>query len=258
MVTAGASENLPHEAIRQQLEKIQRSRLFSKSIRLCKFLQFIVEHALDGKGDLLKEYLIGAEVYHRRPPYDPTLDSIVRTEARRLRAKLKQYYETEGRNDRVAIHLGVGGYVPFFILRASGTARDNKNRLTEGNDGLIGVSAFQDLAQTPFSTVFAYGLSEEIAQVLIRRGMFCATEGRSRFSRSSQSSGELSSQHPGCRFEGTILEGEGVLRVLLSLIRSDGRQMASLQFEMRTDVSVVAEPWPSEQSPLDDLPIRVI
>ncbi len=46
---------------------------------------------------VLKEYVIGTEVYDRKPPYHPSQDSIVRTEARRLRAKLKEYYESEGK-----------------------------------------------------------------------------------------------------------------------------------------------------------------
>jgi hypothetical protein len=53
-----------------------------------------VEHAIGGTGEGLKEYIIGTEVYDRKPPYHPSQDSIVRTEARRLRTKLKEYYES--------------------------------------------------------------------------------------------------------------------------------------------------------------------
>lgn len=75
------------EVIRLELNRILTSRAFSKSTRLCKFLHFTVEYTIAGKADLLKEYLIGCEVYGRRPPYDPAQDSIVRSEARRLRNK---------------------------------------------------------------------------------------------------------------------------------------------------------------------------
>jgi hypothetical protein len=37
---------------------------------------------------MLKEYLIGTEVYDRKPPYHPNTDSIVRSKARRLPALL--------------------------------------------------------------------------------------------------------------------------------------------------------------------------
>jgi hypothetical protein len=51
----------------------------------------------------VKEYLIGTEVYERKPPYHPGEDSIVRSEARRLRRKLKEYYESDGKDDPVLI-----------------------------------------------------------------------------------------------------------------------------------------------------------
>jgi len=46
----------------------------------------------------MKEYLIGTEVYHRPTSYHPSEDSIVRSEARRLRSKLKEYYDSVGKD----------------------------------------------------------------------------------------------------------------------------------------------------------------
>ena len=54
------------------------------------------------------------EVFDRTSEYDPNVDAIVRVEARRLRAKLKEYYEGPGRNDPVLIGLRPGSYVPIF------------------------------------------------------------------------------------------------------------------------------------------------
>jgi hypothetical protein len=68
---------------------------------------------------MLKEYLIGTEVYDRRPPYHPNMDSIVRGEARRLRSKLKEYYESIGKDDPVVIYYRLGSYVPVFRLHRS-------------------------------------------------------------------------------------------------------------------------------------------
>ncbi len=77
-------------------------------------LRFVVERTLDGQGDQLKEYLLGVEVFDRPPEYDPRLDSIVRVEARRLRAKLAEYYDAEGAGDVLRIRLAKGGYAPTF------------------------------------------------------------------------------------------------------------------------------------------------
>jgi hypothetical protein len=63
---------------------------------------------------MLKEYLISTEVYDRKPPYQPNADSIVRSEARRLRSKLRQYYESVGKDDPVFIYYRPGSYVNAF------------------------------------------------------------------------------------------------------------------------------------------------
>jgi len=86
-----------------------------------RFLTFAVERSLAGEVDRLKESVIGVEVFDRDPAYDPKIDPIVRTEAHRLREKIREYYEREGRDDRVLISLPKGGYVPGFEVRAAET-----------------------------------------------------------------------------------------------------------------------------------------
>jgi len=84
-----------------------------------RFLRLAVEATLGQEQGKLKEYLIGVEVFDRNGHYDPRVDPIVRVEARRLRSKLAQYYETEGRNDPVVIAFPKGGYVPVFEKHTS-------------------------------------------------------------------------------------------------------------------------------------------
>jgi hypothetical protein len=69
---------------------------------------------LDGRGEGLKEYLIGVGVFGKGPGFDPRLDSAVRVEARRLRGKLEEYYQRDGASDAVRIRLPKGGYVPVL------------------------------------------------------------------------------------------------------------------------------------------------
>jgi hypothetical protein len=102
------------KAIRQELALLLQSPIFAQSEKLVRFLRFTIEYALCGKQDELKEYVIGSEVYDRKPPYHPNQDSIVRTEARRLRSKLKEYYEGVGKNDPILIYFRLGSYVPVF------------------------------------------------------------------------------------------------------------------------------------------------
>jgi TolB-like protein len=102
------------DAVRAQLERILASPGFANADRLSRFLRFVVERTLDGEGDQLKEYRLGTEVFDRPADYDPRLDSIVRVEARRLRAKLAEYYDGTGRKDPTVIRVDKGGYAASF------------------------------------------------------------------------------------------------------------------------------------------------
>ncbi|MGA2596310.1 MAG: hypothetical protein ABSH09_04770 [Bryobacteraceae bacterium] len=81
--------------VRSQLDRILSSDLFVNSERLCRFLRWTVEHALQGDAEALKEYALGRDVFDRGENFDPRTDSIVRVEARRLRTKLASYYTSE-------------------------------------------------------------------------------------------------------------------------------------------------------------------
>jgi TolB-like protein/Tfp pilus assembly protein PilF len=107
------------QPLRDELERVLSSACFARSERVSKLLRFLVERQLEGREQELKESLIGVEVFGRRPDYDPKLDSTVRTEAVRLRARLSKYYSTEGSQDPLVIELPKGGYVPRF--RQAGT-----------------------------------------------------------------------------------------------------------------------------------------
>lgn len=102
------------DEIRAAVARIAASKPFVQSRRMQQFLTFIVENTLAGDLDRLKETVVGIEVFDRQPGYDPKSDSVVRTEARRLRSKLEQYYATEGAAETVIIRIDRGGYIPVF------------------------------------------------------------------------------------------------------------------------------------------------
>lgn len=109
--------------IRAQVDRIAASEQFAESERLRRFLVFTTEASLAGDGASLKEYVLGREVFERDGDYDPRLDPIVRVEARRLRAKLSQYYSGAGRNERLRIEYPKGGYAPLFAPAPPAAAR---------------------------------------------------------------------------------------------------------------------------------------
>jgi TolB-like protein/Tfp pilus assembly protein PilF len=109
----------PAESVRAELERVLGSKTFSASPRLSRFLKFTVEQTIQGNRHNIKEYLLGVDVFDRGESYDPRTDPIVRVEAGRLRAKLQQYYESEGVGDQLVFELPKGTYVPSFRQRAS-------------------------------------------------------------------------------------------------------------------------------------------
>ncbi|MFN0170339.1 MAG: hypothetical protein ACKV22_28300, partial [Bryobacteraceae bacterium] len=114
-VNKGREGNPTHSpAIRAHLEKVLASELFSHAESLSRLLRFVVERTLDGQSDQIKEYTLGVEVFGRGDAFDPRLDTIVRVQARNLRAKLEKYYETSNDEDGVRIDLAPGSYVPEF------------------------------------------------------------------------------------------------------------------------------------------------
>jgi hypothetical protein len=108
------------EAVAAQLERILESQEFAQSWRLKALLRYLVDKAVRGEQDELKEYSIALAVFERAPSFDPKEDTIVRAQARRLRQVLATYYHTPaGLSDPVRIEIPKGGYVPVFQVRAA-------------------------------------------------------------------------------------------------------------------------------------------
>ena len=167
---AGRTSN---DLIRQQLSRMLDSSTFVQSEKLSRFLRFVVEHVIDGNPGSLKEYVIGVEVYDRKPPYHPSLDSIVRTEARRLRGKLKEYYQGEGQEDPVYIYLRPGSYIPVFqhrkdLIGTRGTALAEATTLDKPSSVAIAILPFRDISENSLSMTFARGIPDELGYALMK------------------------------------------------------------------------------------------
>ena len=159
------------EAVRDEVSRILESSMFVQSERLGRFLRFTVETTLAGMAETLKEYLIGTEVYERKPSYHPGEDSIVRSEARRLRSKLKEYYESVGKHDPVFIYYRPGSYVPAFRDQHTHTMNITTapdERFIVGNCVRIAVLPFLDASGGASSSVYAQLITDELIHELVR------------------------------------------------------------------------------------------
>jgi TolB-like protein/Tfp pilus assembly protein PilF len=116
----GGGQDAPDNAavspveVRTQLERMLASRTFRTAEGQKAFLKYAVGEVLAGRAGQIKEYLIGVEAFGRGDLFDPRLDPIVRTQARKLRARLAKYYLTEGAQDPVRIEFRKGSYAPTF------------------------------------------------------------------------------------------------------------------------------------------------
>lgn len=106
---------VPPEDVRAALHRLTKSEAFGKAERPARFLTHLVETALAGHPHILKESVLGCDVFQRPPSWDPRLDPIVRQEAARLRKRIARYYEEFGADEPVRIGLPVGTYVPTFV-----------------------------------------------------------------------------------------------------------------------------------------------
>jgi hypothetical protein len=115
-LTAIAKEdNSPSEAeVESEVTCVLASQEFRKSKRSQQFLQHIVECALAGDVERLKESVIGLELFGRAPGYNTGGDATVRVRACDVRRRLRAYYQSVGASARVRIELPPGAYMPEF------------------------------------------------------------------------------------------------------------------------------------------------
>jgi len=238
------------EEVREEIDRILDSPIFSQSDRLARFLRFTADHALSGKANVLKEYLIGVSVYDRRPPYHPSQDSIVRTEARRLRAKLKEYYETIGKESAVFIYYRPGNYTPLF--RRGGTVSENGSGDLQGTNELLSsgvgvglaVIPFVDLSSNPLSAQCAHGLTDELTHALTHTdGLRVVSHAAlAHFTSSAWDMGSLLAKlNVVSAVEGAVRIDDGRLRVTIRVVNADGFQSSSHRFETLADPRIIAE-----------------
>src|SRR5581483_2740258 len=111
MVQQGSATELAKDSeakINAQLTRILASKAFRQADRLKRFLSFIVEETVAGRGERLKEFVVGVEVFDKPESFDPRNDPIVRVQARRLRAQLARYYREEATETALIVELPKG------------------------------------------------------------------------------------------------------------------------------------------------------
>ncbi len=110
-------DGIERDAVLAELERLLVSTPFRQAERSSTLLRYLVDQALSGTADRLKEYTVGLEALGRDTDFDPRTDPIVRAEASRLRGRLERYYAEEGRDAPLTISLPRGAYTVRFEQR---------------------------------------------------------------------------------------------------------------------------------------------
>ncbi len=213
----GDTAALSADRVREQLDRILASRGFVQAERIGLFLRYVVEEALAGRGDRLKEYSVAIEVFGRDDSFDPQTSSVVRVEASRLRTKLDEYYREAGVSDSLVIELPRGGYVPIF--RSPQTASAGFS-----DQPSIAVMPFTNMSTDLEQDYFAAGITEDIITALSRVRQFPVIARNSTFSYKDKAvdirtvANELGARYV---MEGSVRLANNRVRVTAQLINGD-------------------------------------
>lgn len=101
-------------AVREELDRVLSGPDFVRSQAMQRFLTYVVEESLRGNEGRLKAYTIAVEALGRDSGFDPTTDTIVRTQAARVRRALEHHYLTAGASSPLRIEMPAFGYRPTF------------------------------------------------------------------------------------------------------------------------------------------------
>ncbi|MCG2462314.1 hypothetical protein K8352_16250 [Flavobacteriaceae bacterium F89] len=156
--------------IRDEMNRILSSNLFSRSSVLSNFLKFVVDETLEGRTEELKEYTIAVNALGKSADFNPQVDAIVRIHAGRLRRLLNEYYTGPGKTDLIKIEVVKGTYVPVFrthlINKSNGiTAEKNKTIQYSRSKLTLAVLPFRNLCPENEFQFFVDGFGEELTRL---------------------------------------------------------------------------------------------
>lgn len=129
-----------------------------KSARQQQLITYIGEKYFHGESHKLHEYDIATEVFGRsKSTFNAGEDAIVRVEAHRLRKRLKEYYETEGKDHPIQLSIPPGTYTPVFTRVANGSEKLKSETAPAGTSTRRGLY-FAATAALVISALGAYWL----------------------------------------------------------------------------------------------------
>lgn len=221
--------------VRACLEGILLSAPFAQSERLQRFLKFVVTETLAGHADRLKGYTIGVEVFDRGPSFDSAIDPIVRVEAARLRTKLREYYDREGRDDPVRFEVPKGRYTVQFEERHQRAVPVAPHPPPIEDKPSLAVLPFSNISSDAEQGYFADGVTDSLITELSRLpDLFVISRHSSFVYRNMDKRVQEIGQELGVKYlvEGSVRRAGNRMRVTTQLIdTASGRHLWAERFD---------------------------
>ncbi len=155
--------------IRKEVSNILKSEQFRNSEKLSSFLDYICTKYIQGTANQLNEYLLGLEVFDRKPGFSPAEDSIVRVRAHELRRRLREYYAEAGQASPIRITLPKGHYAPEFARVGDTAAVGSQLPPPDAQIAPVQQAAQHSSRLLPTSPTSLYGFYDELLGELNER-----------------------------------------------------------------------------------------
>ena len=99
-----------------EVQRILLSPQFRRTPKLQRFLELVCDYYFQDRAREINEFLIATEAFGKGQDFDPSQDSLVRVQAREVRRRLREHYQSEGKSSRLILDIPLGHYVPDFTV----------------------------------------------------------------------------------------------------------------------------------------------
>jgi hypothetical protein len=121
------------EERRAEVQRVLESPQFRRTPKLQRFLELICDYYFQNRAHEINEFLIATEAFGKGPGFDPSQDSLVRVQAREVRRRLREHYQSDGKGSRLILDIPLGHYVPgFTVLENSRPQKSSRPFKTSG------------------------------------------------------------------------------------------------------------------------------
>lgn len=110
--------------VQAYLQRIVEAGIFEFGSRRYRLLDYLIQTEWDGRGDTLKAYTIGLDVFDKPDTFDPSTDSSIRVAIGRLRTALALFENSGDADIALIVDVPVGTYRPVLKRRRMETAPD--------------------------------------------------------------------------------------------------------------------------------------